>query len=97
MHAALSRVGVQRFKIVTYIAYIAYKMNPGRPPSVRTRSFRRKLSDADAAILAHAGAGNISAGFRHLLALYQSLHAAGIVREPGCDIDNIARKLGSER
>jgi hypothetical protein len=83
--------------MATYIAYIAYKMNPGRPSSVRTRAFRRQLTDADAAILAHAGAGNISAGFRNLLALYQRLHAMGIATEPGCDIDNISRKIGSER
>jgi hypothetical protein len=95
--AALSVVGVERLESGDYIADIADKMNPGRPASIRTRAFQRQLTDADAAILAHAGNGNISAGFRQLLALYQSLHAAGIVREPGCNIDNIIRELGTER
>jgi hypothetical protein len=42
----------------------------GRPASIRTQQFRRKLSPADVAILAHAGAGDISAGFRNLLSWY---------------------------
>jgi hypothetical protein len=43
---------------------------PGRPASIRTRKFQRRLSDADVAILAHAGNGDVSAGFRNLLAWY---------------------------
>ena len=43
---------------------------PGRPASIRTRNFLRKLSDSEAAILAHAGQGDISAGFRNLLDWY---------------------------
>jgi hypothetical protein len=42
-------------------------MPSGRPASIRTRWFTRKLSDTDAVILAHAGDGDISAGFRRLL------------------------------
>ena len=42
----------------------------GRPASIRTRRFQRRLSDADVAILAHAGNGDVSAGFRNLLAWY---------------------------
>jgi cation transport regulator ChaC len=95
--AAPSARGVERLKFDDNMTYMTYTMNPGRPSSVRTRAFQRRLTDADAAILAHAGAGNISAGFRHLLALYQRLHAIGIASEPGCDIDNIIQKIGSER
>ena len=49
----------------------------GRPASIRTREFRRLLSDSDAQILAAAGAGDVSAGFRNLIALYQELYAMG--------------------
>jgi hypothetical protein len=45
-------------------------MPPGRPASIRTRHFSRHLSDADVAILAHAGDGDISAGFRNLIDWY---------------------------
>jgi hypothetical protein len=45
-------------------------IKPGRPASIRTRNFRRYLTDADAAILAHAGQGDMSAGFRHLIDFY---------------------------
>ena len=50
----------------------------GRPASIRTREFRRRLSDSDAAILAAAGNGDVSAGFHNLLALYQHLYARGV-------------------
>jgi hypothetical protein len=50
----------------------------GRPASIRTRKFCRYLTPEDAAILAAAGAGDISAGFRNLLSLYQELYEQGI-------------------
>ena len=50
----------------------------GRPASIRTRNFKRRLSDNDAAILAAAGNGDVSQGFHNLLALYQHLYAHGI-------------------
>ena len=71
-------------------------MPSGRPASIRTRQLQRRLSDADAAILAHAGAGDISAGFRYLITLYGELYAAGVIDSPACEIDNILQKLGSE-
>ena len=49
-------------------------MPPGRPASIRTRNFLRHLTDAEAAILAHAGDGDISAGFKNLLDWYQQMH-----------------------
>lgn len=45
-------------------------MPSGRPASIRTRYFSRRISDNDAAILAHAGNGDISAGFKNILDLY---------------------------
>jgi len=50
----------------------------GRPASIRTRNFKRRLSDSDAAILAAAGNGDMSQGFHNLLALYQHLYARGV-------------------
>ena len=50
----------------------------GRPASIRTRKFCRYISANDAAILAAAGDGDISAGFRNLLALYQELFERGV-------------------
>jgi hypothetical protein len=45
-------------------------MPSGRPSSIRTRYFCRRITQTDAEILAHAGAGDISAGFRNLLDWY---------------------------
>jgi hypothetical protein len=50
----------------------------GRPASIRTRNFKRQLSDNDAAILAAAGNGDVSQGFHNLLSIYQYLYAHGI-------------------
>jgi hypothetical protein len=49
-------------------------MPAGRPASIRTRNFLRHLTDTEAAILAHAGDGDISAGFKNLLDWYQQMH-----------------------
>lgn len=49
-------------------------MPAGRPASIRTRHFLRHLTETEAAILAHAGNGDISAGFRNLLDWYQQMH-----------------------
>lgn len=45
-------------------------MPSGRPASIRTRYFCRRITQTDAEILAHAGNGDISAGFRNLLDWY---------------------------
>jgi hypothetical protein len=71
-------------------------MPSGRPASVRTRQLQRRISDADAAILAHAGDGDISAGFKYLLTLYGELYAAGVIRSPAYEINNILERLGSD-
>jgi len=92
------RWGSERFKIVAYIAYIAYNFHfdmktPGRRASVRTRNFRRFLSDADAAILAAAGHGDMSAGFKNLLAAYQKLYSCGLITldDIDCHLDKYAQ------
>jgi len=60
-------------------------MPPGRPASIRTRNFLRKLSDSEAAILAHAGNGDISAGFKNLLDMYWQNVNAKKKDERSCD------------
>lgn len=54
-----------------------------RPCKDDTRFFSRPLSDADRAILMAAGRGDISAGFREVLAIYADLWHAGF--RPGDD------------
>lgn len=49
----------------------------GRRACTSTRHFRRFLTDADAAVLAAAGDGDMSAGFHAVLDTYQTLHALG--------------------
>jgi hypothetical protein len=54
-----------------------------RPCKDDTRYFSRPLSDADRAILMAAGRGDISVGFREVLAVYADLWHAGF--RPGDD------------
>jgi len=49
----------------------------GRPPSVNSRWFYRELTMPDKLILACAGDGNISDGFRNVLDTYQILWNCG--------------------
>ncbi len=59
----------------------AYKRTPGRPvgmPQVMTaQNFNRRISAEEALILATAGDGSKTNGFRNLLELYQELHNMG--------------------
>ncbi len=54
-----------------------------RPCKDNTRYFSRPLSDADRAILMAAGRGDISVGFREVLAVYAELWREGF--RPGDD------------
>jgi hypothetical protein len=58
-----------------------YVRQPGRAPGMPERShaknFNRKLDPAEAQILAAAGNGSKTDGFRNLLGLYQELHGLG--------------------
>jgi hypothetical protein len=49
----------------------------GRPPSINSRWFYRELTMPDKIILACAGDGNISDGFRNVLDAYQVLWNCG--------------------
>ena len=49
----------------------------GRPPSINSRWFYRELTMPDKLILACAGDGNISDGFRNVLDAYQILWTCG--------------------
>ena len=59
----------------------AYKRTPGRPvgmpETMAAQNFNRRISAEEALILATAGDGSKTAGFRNLLDLYQELHNMG--------------------
>ncbi len=58
-----------------------YKRQPGRlagmPERMEAQNFNRRISAAEALILATAGDGSKTDGFRNLLCLYRELHNAG--------------------
>ena len=58
-----------------------YKRTPGRsvgmPQVMAAQNFNRRISAEEALILATAGDGSKTAGFRNLLDLYQELHNMG--------------------
>ena len=59
----------------------AYKRTPGRsagmPEVMTAQNFNRRISAEEALILATAGDGSKTEGFRNLLDLYQELHNIG--------------------
>ena len=59
----------------------AYKRTPGRsvgmPQAMTAQNFNRRITAEEALILATAGDGSKTAGFRNLLDLYQELHNIG--------------------
>ncbi|MEN9648882.1 MAG: hypothetical protein RLZ17_923 [Actinomycetota bacterium] len=52
-------------------------MPAGRPSSTKSKWFNRQLSDVDKQILAAAGNGDMSKGFKNLLEIYQVLWSHG--------------------
>ena len=58
-----------------------YKRTPGRsvgmPETMTAQNFNRRISAEEALILATAGAGSKTDGFRNLLSLYGELHNIG--------------------
>lgn len=54
-----------------------------RPCKIDTVNFFRRLKDDERAVLLAAGAGDLSQGFRDMLAIYTVLHNAGF--RPGDD------------
>jgi hypothetical protein len=59
-----------------------------RPCKLDTVNFFRRLKDSERAILLAAGAGDLSEGFRNLLAIYATLHNAGF--RPGDPLERIS-------
>ena len=59
----------------------AYKRAPGRsvgmPQVMQAQNFNRRISAEEALILASAGDGSKTEGFRNLLSLYGELHNMG--------------------
>ena len=58
-----------------------YKRTPGRsvgmPQDMTAQNFNRRITAEEALILATAGDGSKTEGFRNLLELYQELHNIG--------------------
>lgn len=52
-------------------------MSAGRPASPKSKYFQRILKPAEKKILFHAGRGDMSAGFHHLLEVYSFLWLQG--------------------
>ena len=59
----------------------AYKRTPGRsvgmPETMAAQNFNRRITAEEALILATAGDGSKTEGFRNLLEIYQELHGLG--------------------
>ena len=59
----------------------AYKRTPGRsvgmPEVIAAKNFNRRITAEEALILATAGDGSKTEGFRNLLSLYGELHNIG--------------------
>ncbi len=74
------------------------RFKPGRPPSIRTRRFQRQISDSQAAVIAAAGAGDMSVGFHNLIDLYNQLYELRMIDGDNIDlfISNLVKILGSD-
>ena len=59
-----------------------------RPCKLDTVNFFRRISDGERAVLLAAGAGDLSEGFRNLLAIYTVLHNQGF--RPGDSLERIS-------
>jgi len=59
----------------------AYKRTSGRsvgmPQAMTAQNFNRRISAEEALILASAGSGSKTEGFRNLMSLYRELHNIG--------------------
>jgi hypothetical protein len=66
-------------------------MPAGRPASATTVYFTRKLDEPTRAILASAGEGDISQGFKTALDIYRALHLRGYTpdQDINCFLDNL--------
>jgi len=66
-------------------------MPAGRPASATTVYFTRKLDEPTRAILASAGEGDISQGFKTALDIYRALYLRGYTpdQDINCFLDNL--------
>jgi len=70
-------------------------MPSGRPASANTVYFTRKLDEPTRAILASAGEGDISQGFKTALDIYRALYLRGYTpdQDINCFLDNMRDKI----
>jgi len=66
---------------------LRYHGRMARPCKIDTIQFRRKLSDAERAVLLSAGAGCLTDGFHFMLAVYAHVHGQGF--RPGMDPERV--------
>ena len=70
-------------------------MPAGRPSSTQSKWFNRRLADTDKQILAAAGNGDMSKGFKNLLEIYQVLWSRGY--RPTNDFEDfLCQHIGDE-
>jgi hypothetical protein len=74
-------------------------MPSGRPASANTVYFTRKLDSSTRSILASAGAGDISQGFKNVMDIYRALYLRGYdpAQDINCFLDNISNKIISDK
>jgi hypothetical protein len=60
-----------------YPFFWGFRMPVGRPANPKSKYFQRILKPAEKKILVHAGRGDMSAGFHHLLEVYSFLWIQG--------------------
>jgi hypothetical protein len=64
-------------------------MPAGRPSSPNSKYFQRILKPEEKKILVHAGRGDMSAGFHHLLEVYGILWSKGFRPHKSLDLINV--------
>lgn len=68
-------------------------MPGGRPASPNSKYFQRVLKPAEKKILVHAGRGDMSAGFHHLLEVYAILWSKGFRPHKSLDLINVGNPM----
>lgn len=71
-------------------------MPVGRPANPKSKYFQRILKPAEKKILVHAGRGDMSAGFHHLLEVYSFLWIQGFRPHKSLDCLKVGNGMGDE-
>lgn len=71
-------------------------MPVGRPANPKSKYFQRILKPAEKKILVHAGRGDMSAGFHHLLEVYSFLWVQGFRPHKSLDCLKVGNGMDDE-